>query len=85
MRGMIAHSPEDLIGRVVGWSVGHRPSPVNLGPDDPEYIQRTVWGRVFDSYRDDHCDVVEVENIHVAGEGMTLPLSDIHTIMPEAY
>lgn len=73
-------SKENLMGRVVGYSVPYRPDPCQLDEGDPEVIYLTVWGRIchplvlapgaFVGYNI-HTDDVEI-----------IQTTNIHTIMP---
>lgn len=74
---------DDVVGRVIGFSVPHILDPSQVEEPWQIFSERTVWGRVTNALAD-NTDLLRVEAIH---EKVTyvIPRRIIHTTMPEGY
>ncbi len=72
---------DDLVGRVVGFETDHEPHPVHCKPGRVRRRKRTIWGRVFaTSAWEGHVLLNDL-----TGKMHGVPVSALHTIMPESY
>ena len=74
---------DDVVGRVIGFSVPHILDPSQVEEPWQIFSERTVWGRVTSALAGNP-DLLRVEGIH---EKVTyiIPSRIIHTTMPEGY
>ena len=71
----------NLVGRIVGFEIPHRPAPVHIKPGRKPRLQRTFWGRVigYSPWTDEV--LVESESAEIRG----CRVRKIHTVMPVTY